>query len=96
MRFLLEACRVGKDEIKTAGERYTPLCKDVHPRAIIDWISATDDEIGRYDQFFCSGCRLDRPNRSVSGSGLYCNICYWLVGVSCHWEGNEYSQAGEA
>ncbi len=37
--------KVGLDEIKTAGERYAPLCKDVHPRAIIDWISASDEEM---------------------------------------------------
>jgi alpha-mannosidase len=39
--------RVGKDELaQAAGERYTTLCKDVHPRGINNWINASDSDIG--------------------------------------------------
>ena len=39
--------RVGKDELaQAAGERYNTLCKNVHPRGINNWISASDGDIG--------------------------------------------------
>jgi alpha-mannosidase len=31
---------------QAAGERYTTLCKDVHPRGINNWISANDSDFG--------------------------------------------------
>jgi alpha-mannosidase len=38
---------VGKDEISgAAGERYTTLCSDVHPRGVENWIGASDDRFG--------------------------------------------------
>lgn len=85
--------RVGKDEIKTAGERYTPLCKDVHPRAIIDWISATDDEVSvTLSSSVAAADWIDptahNPNKTILQHILLASR------TSCHWEGNEYSQAG--
>lgn len=85
--------RVGKDEIKTAGERYTPLCKDVHPRAIIDWISATDDEISVTLSSSVSAADWIDPTEHGSGKAVLQNILL-ASRTSCHWEGNEYSQAG--
>lgn len=85
--------RVGKDEIKTAGERYTPLCKDVHPRAIIDWISATDDEVSvTLSSSVAAADWVDPTEQSEERAVLQ----HLLLAsrVSCHWEGNEYSQAG--
>jgi alpha-mannosidase len=38
---------VGKDEIPgAAGERYVTACKDVHPRGINNWFSASDGQSG--------------------------------------------------
>ena len=85
--------RVGKDEIKTAGERYTPLAKDVHPRAIIDWISATDDELSvTLSSSVAAADWIDPTEQSGSKSVLQ----HLLLAsrTSCHWEGNEYSQGG--
>lgn len=85
--------RVGKDEIKTAGERYTPLCKDVHPRAIIDWISATDDEISITLSSSVAAADWIDPTEHGSGKAVLQNVLL-ASRTSCHWEGNEYSQAG--
>ncbi len=85
--------RVGKDEIKTAGERYTPLCKDVRPRAIIDWISATDDEITvTLSSSVAASDWIDPTEQSKEGTLLQHILL--ASRKSCHWEGNEYTQAG--
>jgi alpha-mannosidase len=85
--------RVGKDEIKTAGERYTPLCKDVHPRAIIDWISATDEDISVTLSSSVAAADWIDPTSHKEGKAVLQHILL-ASRTSCHWEGNEYSQAG--
>jgi alpha-mannosidase len=85
--------RVGKDEIETAGERYTPLCKDVHPRAIIDWISATDDDISVTLSSSVAAADWIDPTEKTDGIPLLQNLLL-ASRTSCHWEGNEYSQGG--
>ncbi len=85
--------RVGKDEIKTAGERYTPLCKDVHPRAIVDWISATDDEVSVTLSSSVAAVDWIDPTSHKEGKAVLQHILL-ASRTSCHWEGNEYSQAG--
>lgn len=85
--------RVGKDEIKTAGERYTPLCKDVHPRAIIDWISATDDEISVTLSSSVAAADWIDPTGKNPDQALLQHVLL-ASRTSCHWEGNEYAQAG--
>lgn len=85
--------RVGKDEIKTAGERYTPLCKDVHPRAIIDWISATDDQISITLSSSVSAADWIDPTNHESDQFVLQHLLL-ASRTSCHWEGNEYSQGG--
>ena len=85
--------RVGKDEIKTAGERYTPLCKDVHPRAIIDWISATDHEVSVTLSSSVAAADWVSPT-AQSGDRPVLQHVLLASRVSCHWAGNEYSQAG--
>ncbi len=85
--------RVGKDEIKTAGERYTPLCKDVHPRAIIDWISASDDEMTITLSSSVAAADWIDPTSKMSGDALLQHVLL-ASRTSCHWEGNEYSQGG--
>ena len=86
--------RVGKDEIKTAGERYTPLCKDVHPRAIIDWISATNDEISVTLSSSVAAADWIDPTGQHPDQALLQHVLL-ASRTSCHWEGNEYSQAGD-
>ncbi len=85
--------RVGKDEIKTAGERYTPLCKDVHPRAIIDWIAATDAEMSVTLSSSVAAADWVDPTEQSGGRAVLQHVLL-ASRVSCHGEGNEYSQAG--
>ncbi len=84
--------QVGKDEIKTAGERYTPLCKNVHPRAILDWISASDDELTVTLSSSVAVADWLDPSGDTEESLLQHILL--ASRKSCHWEGNEYSQAG--
>jgi alpha-mannosidase len=83
---------VGKDEIHSAGERYTALCKDVHPRAIMDWISAGDDDI--CITVSSSVAAADWINPKKDGDADLLQHVLLASRTSCHWEGNEYSQAG--
>lgn len=83
---------VGKNEINSAGERYTPLCKDVHPRAIMDWISAGDDDI--CITVSSSVAAADWINPAQEGDADLLQHVLLASRTSCHWEGNEYSQAG--
>ena len=83
---------VGKDEINSAGERYTPLCKDVHPRAIMDWISANDN--GICITLSSSVAAADWINPTQDGDADFLQHVLLASRTSCHWEGNEYSQAG--
>ncbi|KAA3636552.1 MAG: hypothetical protein DWQ02_08070 [Bacteroidetes bacterium] len=85
--------KVGQDEIKTAGERYTPLCKDVHPRAIMDWISASDENMSIVLSSSVAAADWIDPTLN-SGSPVLQHILL-ASRTSCHWEGNEYSQGGD-
>lgn len=85
--------RVGKDEIKTAGERYTPLCKDVHPRAILDWISATNDSLSITMSSSVAVADWIDPTGKAGNRALLQHVLL-ASRTSCHWEGNEYAQAG--
>lgn len=84
--------RVGKDEIHTAGERYVPLCKDVHPRSVIDWFAATDDRTRVVISSDVAAFDWIDPTKENNMPLLQ----HVLLASrrSCHWEGNEYSQAG--
>ncbi|MCU4176622.1 glycosyl hydrolase-related protein [Carboxylicivirga sp. N1Y90] len=86
------AVQVGRDEINSAGERYTPLCKDVHPRAIMDWISAEDNE--HVITLSSSVAAADWINPTKDGDADLLQHVLLASRKSCHWEGNEYSQAG--
>jgi alpha-mannosidase len=83
---------VGKDEIKSAGERYTALCRDVHPRAIMDWFSAGDNDISV--TLSSSVAAADWINPTKDGDADLLQHVLLASRKSCHWEGNEYSQAG--
>jgi len=83
---------VGKNEINSAGERYTPLCKDVHPRAIMDWISAGDNDI--CITVSSSVAAADWINPTQDGDADLLQHVLLASRTSCHAAGNEYSQAG--
>ena len=84
--------KVGKDEIKTAGERYVPLCKDVHPRSVIDWFAATDDKTRVI--LSSSVAAFDWIDPTSESDHILLQHILLASRKSCHWEGNDYSQAG--
>ena len=84
--------KVGKDEIQTAGERYVPLCKDVHPRSVIDWFKASDDEMSVV--ISSSVAAFDWIDPTIENDHPLLQHILLASRRSCHWEGNEYSQAG--
>ena len=86
------AVQVGRDEIHTAGERYTALCKDVHPRAIMDWISASDQDMTI--TLSSSVAAADWIDPTQENSKAVIQHLLLASRKSCHWEGNLYSQEG--
>lgn len=84
--------KVGQDEIYTAGERYTPLCKDVHPRGIMDWISASDNDMTV--TLSSSVAAADWIDPTSNSPDTVLQHVLLASRTSCHWEGNEYSQEG--
>ena len=84
--------KVGQDEIKTAGERYTPLCKNVHPRAIMDWFSASDEDMTV--MLSSSVAAIDWIDPTSDNTSTVLQHILLASRTSCHWEGNKYSQEG--
>ncbi len=85
--------QVGKDEIKAAGDMYTALSKDVHPRGIIDWISASNDELSITLSSSVAAADWIDPTKDNSDKPVLQHLLL-ASRTSCHWEGNEYSQGG--
>ncbi len=86
--------RVGKDELaQPAGERYNTLCKDIHPRGINNWISASDSEIGLT---VASGVAVwDYVNMTnLSTDATLLQPILLASRQSCHGEGPLYHQKG--
>jgi alpha-mannosidase len=84
--------KVGQDEIITAGDRYTPLCKDVHPRAILDWISVSDNEMSV--TLSSSVAAADWIDPTSQNENIVLQHLLLASRTSVHWEGNRYSQEG--
>ncbi|TSA33890.1 MAG: alpha-mannosidase [Porphyromonadaceae bacterium] len=86
--------RVGKDELaQAAGERYTTLCKDVHPRGINNWISASDSDIGL--TISSSVAVWDYVNMTnLSTDATLLQPILLASRQSCHSEGPLYHQKG--
>jgi len=86
---------VGKDEIDgAAGERYTTLCENVHPRGIENWIGVNNSDFG----VTLSSCvavadYIDPTNNPVENTILQPLLL--SSRKSCHGEGNEYLQTGD-
>lgn len=86
---------VGKDEMEgTPGERHKTLCKDMHPRGIQNWISASDDKAGiTFSSSVAVADWIDPTTEPVN----YIVLQPLLMAArrSCHGEGNEYLQTGD-
>jgi alpha-mannosidase len=86
---------VGEDEIAgAAGERYVTPCRDVRPRGIMNWIGASNDDIG----FTMSSSVAVADYIDPTGNPVdYTMLQPVLLASrhSCHWEGLPYSQPGD-
>lgn len=85
---------VGKDEMPgAAGERYQVACKDLHPRGIENWISASGNEFG----LTLSSSVVAMDFIDPTDEGLTNTILQPVLLASrrsCHGEGNDYHQTG--
>ncbi len=85
---------VGKDEIEgAAGERYTTICKNIHPRGIENWIGASNSEFGVTLSSSVVVADWIDPTDQPIGNQILQPILL-ASRRSCHWEGNEYLQTG--
>ena len=85
---------VGKDELKgAAGERYKTDCKNLHPRGIENWISASNRDFGvTMSSTVAVADWIDPTDNPVDNQILQPILL--ASRRSCHWEGNEYLQTG--
>ncbi len=87
--------RVGRDEIRgAAGERYTPPCTEMHPRSILNWISASGPRAGVTLSSSVVAWDYKDPLRPEDGQTVLQPILL-ASRKSCHGEGNEYLQTGD-
>jgi len=86
---------VGKDEMAgTPGERHKTLSKDVHPRGIQNWISASDTQSGiTISSSVAVADWIDPTDNPVNYPVL--QPLLMAARRSCHGEGNEYLQTGD-
>lgn len=86
---------VGKDELKgAAGQIYTTECKLIHPRTLIDWVNASDNNIGATISSSVIAFDYIDPTPGPTQSALIQPILF-ASRKSCHWEGNDYIQLGD-
>lgn len=85
---------VGKDEIEGfAGERYTEICKNIHPRGIENWIGASNKEFGvTLSSSVAVVDWIDPTDNPLKNQMLQPILL--ASRKSCHGEGNEYLQTG--
>jgi alpha-mannosidase len=76
-----------------AGERYTTLCKEIHPRGIENFISINNPEFGVTMSSSVAVVDYIDPTGQPSEYPLIQPILL-ASRRSCHWEGNEYLQTG--
>jgi alpha-mannosidase len=86
---------VGKDEMEgTPGERHKTLCKDMHPRGVQNWISASDKKAGvTLSSSVAVADWIDPTTNPVKYTVL--QPLLMAARRSCHGEGNEYLQTGD-
>jgi alpha-mannosidase len=90
---------VGKDEIKgaagysKASQIYSTLCKDVHPREVQDWFTASDGKTGlTISSDVAVFDWIDPTDNPVDYAVLQPVLL--ASRKSCHWLGNHYIQPG--
>jgi len=85
---------VGKTEMEgAAGERYTTICKELHPRGIENWISASNPAFGvTMSSSVAVADWVDPTEQPVANQILQPILL--ASRKSCHWEGNDYLQTG--
>jgi len=85
---------VGKDEMEgAAGERYNVLAKDLHPRGIENWISASNKSFGVTLSSSVAVADYIDPTDSQNPNTILQPVLL-ASRRSCHGEGNEYLQTG--
>ncbi len=86
--------RVGVDELQeAAGERYLTPCPEMHPRSILNWMSASDEQFGvTISSSVVAWDYLDPKN--TTGPANVLQPILIASRRSCHGEGNEYLQTG--
>lgn len=89
------AVTVGKDELKgTGGEFYNTPVKEIHPREIENWISASNSDFGVTLSSSVVTADWINPIDSLSTQTILQPILL-ASRKSCHWEGNDYHQTGD-
>ncbi|MDO5977886.1 glycosyl hydrolase-related protein [Flavivirga spongiicola] len=89
------AVTVGKDELKgNAGKHYSTLVKDLHPRAMENWLSASNDDYGvTLSSSVVTTDWIDPTNNK--NNQIILQPILLASRKSCHHEGNEYLQTGD-
>ena len=86
---------VGKDELKCpAGNVYNTDCKLTHPRAMVDWVNASDSQFGATISSSVIAFDYLDPIPDSTTKTLIQPILF-VSRKSCHGEGNEYLQLGD-
>ncbi|MFC2123582.1 glycosyl hydrolase-related protein [Bacteroidota bacterium] len=85
---------VGKGEIEgAAGERFSQICAEVHPRGIMDWIAVNNDKFGVTMSSSVAVADYIDPTDSPSENTILQPILF-ASRRSCHGLGPEYLQTG--
>ncbi|MEI6062785.1 MAG: glycosyl hydrolase-related protein, partial [Bacteroidota bacterium] len=86
---------IGKDEMAgSPGERHKTLCKDMHPRGIQNWISASDNTSGVTLSSCVAVADWIDPTTDQA-KNIILQPLLLASRRSCHSEGNEYLQTGD-
>ncbi len=85
---------VGKDELKDAGLMYHADPRTTHPRSLVDWVNASDNQIGATISSSVIAFDFIDPTGNPSKGTLIQPILF-ASRKSCHGEGNEYRQYGD-
>ena len=80
---------IGKDELKDAGKMYHTDPRTTHPRSLVDWVNASDDQFGATISSSVIAFDYIDPTDKTSEGTLIQPILF-ASRKSCHKEGNEY------
>ena len=90
--------RIGQDEMEGAaggdagGKTYNTICKDIHPRGILNWIGGYgENEIVVLSSSVVGADYID----PIDPQNINLQPILLASRHSCHWEGNPYPQTGD-